>query len=65
MSSKEHGLRFLRAIYKKHKSYFDNNNLLIEDCVKFFVDDGISSVHVTNQNLPPEIQSDIKKMFWL
>ena len=62
---KDHAQRYLRAIHKKYKSYFKENNLRVEDCVRFLVEDDTVNVYIIKQDLPLEIKNDIELMFWL
>lgn len=64
MKSQEFTIARLKAIEEKYKDYFAAANLKIMDCV-IIKGTGLVSVHVINNDLPPEIIYDIETMFWV
>ena len=53
----------LARIEMKYKTYFDDANLSIMDCVTIG-DGGLVNVLVTKTDLPPVIKNKIELMFW-
>jgi maleate cis-trans isomerase len=64
MSDNEYAIKYLKAIEKKHKDYFENSKLRITNCVVLKGKENLSA-HVINPNLPFEIMHDIEMMFWV
>jgi hypothetical protein len=63
MKDRKFAIAFLNAIEKKHQSYFVPRRLSIMQCVEIEGTD-IACVHVTRDDLPPNIRYDIEIMFW-
>jgi hypothetical protein len=63
MTDLEFAIAYLKAVQKKHTSYFEENNTNIMRCVRI-VGDNLVSVHIIDKSLPAEIQYDIEEMFW-
>ncbi|MDB5005524.1 MAG: hypothetical protein JWQ34_3749 [Mucilaginibacter sp.] len=63
MTDQEFAIAYLKAVQKKHASYFEESNMNIMKCVRI-IGDNLVSVHIINKSLPAEIQYDIEEMFW-
>jgi uncharacterized protein YacL len=63
VNTKEFAEKYLLAVEKKNQKYFTDNNIKILDCV-LIIGGRVVSVHITNQDLPYEIQYEIETMFW-
>ncbi|GAC1314381.1 MAG: hypothetical protein NVSMB24_38940 [Mucilaginibacter sp.] len=63
MRDRNFAIAFLSAIERKHHDYFVSRRLNIMQCVEIegTVD---ACVHVTQDDLPPEIRYDIEVMYW-
>lgn len=63
MKDRNFAIAFLKATEKKHQSYFVSRHLSIMQCVEI---EGSRDafIHVTKDDLPPEIRYDIEVMFW-
>ena len=64
MTDYEFAIKYLKAVERHHKNYFDHLKLCIINCV-VVEDKNPVSVHVINQDLPCEIRHDIETMFWV
>lgn len=64
MESRENALKNLAAIEVRYHAFFKERALHIMDCVKIR-GKKLVSVHVVNQSLPPEIQSEIDLVCWV
>jgi hypothetical protein len=63
MTELEFALAYLKAVQKKHHTFFEKNDTNIMKCVSIR-GTRIISVHIINKDLPTEIQYDIEEMFW-
>lgn len=64
MTDQEFAVAYLKAVEKKHKTYFDTARLHIMNCV-VIRGDTLVSVHIINKELPFEVKYDIESMFWV
>lgn len=64
MTDQEFAIAYLKAVEKKHKTYFDAARLHIMNCV-VIKGNRLVTVHIVNSELPLEIKHDIESMFWV
>ncbi|GAC1562724.1 MAG: hypothetical protein NVS3B13_36070 [Mucilaginibacter sp.] len=63
MKDRNFAIAYLKAMEKKHQAYFVAHHLSIMQCVEI-EGANFACIHVTKDDLPPEIRYDIEIMFW-
>ena len=64
MSNYEFVIKYLKAVERHNKGYFENAKLGIMNCV-VIKGKSVISVHIIKPDLPSEIRHDIEMMFWV